>query len=72
MPVSAFGWFAFVVIPVNYVLIVMYFPAYLIVYDKYVREMEKNAVKCVIDAATCKLARGKVGKLAEMLKGGKE
>ena len=40
MPVSAFGWFAFVLIPVNYVLIVTYYPAFLIIYDKYVKQKE--------------------------------
>lgn len=53
MPVSAFGWFAFIVIPVNYVLIVMYYPAYLIIYDKYVKDLENNLLKCAINTAKC-------------------
>lgn len=73
MPVSAFGWFAFIVIPVNYILIMMYYPAYLIVYDKYVKEMEKKAVKCAINLVTCKLVRSlKWRKLIEILKGDRE
>ena len=42
MPVSAFGYFAFVIVPVNYVLIVFYFPCYLIIYEQYVREKERE------------------------------
>ena len=42
MPVSAFGWFAFVIIPVNYVLIVCYFPAYLVIYETKVKSSEKS------------------------------
>mmetsp|Transcript_11916 Transcript_11916/g.18379 ORF Transcript_11916/g.18379 Transcript_11916/m.18379 type:complete len:135 (+) Transcript_11916:2346-2750(+) len=37
MPVSAFGWFAFVIIPVNYILIVLYYPAYLIIYETWAK-----------------------------------
>lgn len=40
MPVSAFGYFAFVIVPVNYVLIVFYFPAYLIIYENHIRSIE--------------------------------
>lgn len=40
MPISAFGYFAFVIVPVNYVLIVFYFPCYLIIYENYVKEYE--------------------------------
>jgi len=42
MPVSAFGWFAFVVIPVNYVLMVIYYPAYLVIYEIYAKKVEKK------------------------------
>ena len=41
MPISAFGYFAFVIVPVNYVLIVFYFPCYLVIYENYVKEYEK-------------------------------
>ena len=41
MPVSAFGYFAFVIIPINYILIVFYYPAYLIVFDNSIKEREK-------------------------------
>jgi predicted RND superfamily exporter protein len=40
MPVSAFGYFAFVIVPVNYVLIVFYFPAYLIHYERWAKDLE--------------------------------
>jgi predicted RND superfamily exporter protein len=40
MPVSAFGYFAFVIVPVNYVLIVFYFPSFLIVYETKVKDKE--------------------------------
>lgn len=40
MPVSAFGYFAFVIIPVNYVLIVFYYPAYLVLYETSVMKIE--------------------------------
>ena len=54
MPISAFGYFAFVVVPVNYVLIVLYYPAYLILYETWIKRIEKrmyrkfmNCIKCV-------------------------
>ena len=40
MPVSAFGYFAFIIVPVNYVLIILYFPAFLIIYEKKIKEKE--------------------------------
>ncbi len=40
MPISAFGYFAFLIVPVNYILIVFYFPAYIIVYDDYIKDIE--------------------------------
>ena len=40
MPISAFGWFAFVIVPVNYVLIVFYFPCFLIIYEETIKEKE--------------------------------
>ena len=42
MPISAFGYFAFVIVPVNYVLIVFYFPCYLIIYEDHVKELERK------------------------------
>ena len=48
MPVSAFGWFAFIVVPVNYILIITYFPAFLIIYDVYVKKTEQKMLKKVI------------------------
>ena len=40
MPISAFGYFAFLIVPVNYGLIVFYFPAYLVIYEDTVKEIE--------------------------------
>ena len=57
MPVSAFGWFAFVIIPVNYVLIVLYYPAYLIIYETTVRKYEKNFIRLLKNIVTCKSCR---------------
>ena len=53
MPVSAFGWFAFIVIPVNYILIVMYYPAFLIIYDIYVKKRERRCQKKLMNALLC-------------------
>lgn len=53
MPISAFGWFAFVIIPVNYVLIVLYFPAYLIVYENNVRELENKILSYIWYVLKC-------------------
>ena len=54
MPVSAFGYFAFVVIPVNYVLIVMYYPAYLVIYETKVRSIENKIFGCIGNIFSCK------------------
>mmetsp|Transcript_40660 Transcript_40660/g.62000 ORF Transcript_40660/g.62000 Transcript_40660/m.62000 type:complete len:152 (+) Transcript_40660:1800-2255(+) len=48
MPLSAFGYFAFLIIPVNYVLMVFYFPAYIIIYEKYAKEIEHTVLKKVL------------------------
>ena len=53
MPVSAFGFFAAVVVPVNYVLIVFYFPAFIIVYETTVRSWEQRAGVCCIRCIRC-------------------
>jgi predicted RND superfamily exporter protein len=64
MPVSAFGYFAFVIVPVNYVLIVFYFPAFLIVYENIVKEKEAIAANFVKIICCCegrsKLAQVKI------------
>lgn len=53
MPVSAFGWFAFIVIPVNYLLIVMYYPSFLIIYDFYVKKRERRCQKKAMRILFC-------------------
>jgi len=53
MPISAFGYFAFVIIPVNYILIVLYYPAYLIVYEKHIVKIEKKAMVFAKKLFTC-------------------
>jgi predicted RND superfamily exporter protein len=62
MPVSAFGYFAFVIVPVNYVLIVFYFPAFLIIYEKSVRDKEKMCYICFRYVFCCDSSK-KVGKV---------
>lgn len=69
MPISAFGWFAFIIIPVNYVLIVLYYPAYLIVYEKYVRNWEDNFIDSLYGCVTCRSCREiKMVELLDQLK----
>ena len=46
MPVSAFGYFASLIVPVNYILIVFYWPAFLIVYEEHVRAREAKVAAC--------------------------
>lgn len=53
MPVSAFGYFAAVVVPVNYVLIVFYFPAFIIVYETTVSRWERRAGICCNRCVRC-------------------
>ena len=62
MPVSAFGYFAFVIVPVNYVLIVFYFPAFLIIYEKSVKDKEKMCAICFRYVFCCDSSK-KVGKV---------
>lgn len=57
MPVSAFGLFAFILVPINYILIVFYFPAFLIVYENSVRELEAKIFKKLVNCFTCKALR---------------
>ena len=59
MPVSAFGYFAFVVVPVNYILIVFYFPAFLIIYENQVKSIEKSIYKCL--TGCCSKTENKIG-----------
>ena len=54
MPISAFGYFAFIIVPVNYVLIVFYFPAYIIIYETYIRSKEKKVSQCLSRCFTCR------------------
>lgn len=37
MPLSAFGYFCFVVVPVNFALQILYWPAFIIVYENKVK-----------------------------------
>ena len=53
MPISAFGYFAFVIIPINYVLIVMYYPAYLIVYENTIRSHEDRILGKMWETLKC-------------------
>lgn len=53
MPISAFGWFAFVIIPINYILIVLYFPAFLIVYENSIRDREKKIMSAIWSCMKC-------------------
>lgn len=53
MPVSAFGYFAFVIIPINYVLIVFYYPAFLIINENYARDIEKKCLSALGNCFTC-------------------
>ena len=53
MPVSAFGYFAFVIVPVNYVPIVLYFPSFLIVYETKIKEKEAIVANCCRVVCCC-------------------
>ena len=57
MPISAFGYFAFFIVPVNYILIVFYFPAYVIVHEKYFKSFEKRCCRGLTDCFTCRHCR---------------
>lgn len=39
MPISSFGFFAGILVPVNYLLVISYFPTLLIIYEKYTKNM---------------------------------
>jgi len=57
MPISAFGYFAFFIVPVNYILIVFYFPAYIIVHEKYFKSFEQRCCRRLTDCFTCRHCR---------------
>lgn len=57
MPISAFGYFAFFIVPVNYVLIVFYFPAYIIVHEKYLKACEQRCCRGLTACLTCRHCR---------------
>ena len=37
MPIKAFGMFAAIIVPVNYLLVVLYYPPAIIIYEKYIQ-----------------------------------
>jgi len=37
MPISSFGFFAGILIPINFILVITFYPAVLIVYTKYTK-----------------------------------
>lgn len=39
MPISSFGFFAGILVPVNFILVITYFPASLIVFEKYTKNI---------------------------------
>lgn len=39
MPISSFGIFAGILIPINYLLVILYYPVVIISYEKYVKGM---------------------------------
>lgn len=45
MPISSFGFFAGILIPVNFILVITFYPAVLIVYTKYTKDMCKRKNK---------------------------
>lgn len=57
MPISAFGYFAFFIVPVNYILIVFYFPAYIMVHEKYFKSCEKRCCRGLTDCLVCRHCR---------------
>jgi predicted RND superfamily exporter protein len=54
MPISAFGYFAFIIVPINYILIVFYFPCYIIIYENWVRSKEAALASCLRTCFTCR------------------
>lgn len=68
MPVSAFGYFATVIVPVNYVLIVFYFPAFIIMYETRVKSIEQSTVNCLWKSLRCRFCYKSYKKLKKVLK----
>jgi predicted RND superfamily exporter protein len=53
MPITSFGYFAFIVIPINYIFIIFYFPACMMFYEVYVREKEEYVGKNILSFNAC-------------------
>ena len=53
MPISASGYFAAVIVPVNYVLIVFFFPAFIILYETHVKSIEQAISQCFYKSLSC-------------------
>ena len=68
MPVSAFGYFAAVVVPVNYILIVFYFPAFIILYETKVQRYESAVIECLCKSIKCIYCRQGYKKCKRMLR----
>lgn len=45
MPISSFGFFAGVLIPMNYFLVITFFPALMIVQEKYLKSKKKKSTR---------------------------
>lgn len=39
MPISSFGFFAGILIPVNFILVITFYPALLMIFEKYTKNM---------------------------------
>lgn len=39
MPVASFGFFAGILIPINFLLVITFYPAILIIYEKHTKKM---------------------------------
>lgn len=44
MPISSFGFFAGLLIPMNFILVITYYPASLMVYEYYFRDICANKI----------------------------
>ena len=51
LPISAFGIYASIIVPVNYILVITMFPSVLSIYEKYIKE---NCCTCC--QGRCKLS----------------
>lgn len=45
MPISSFGYFAGILVPVNFALVCLYFPAVLMIYELKTKNFFKNGAK---------------------------